>query len=276
MSTLTYRRFPAELSGDLPSADTAAWARARALGFLEDATSSATIGPARGWAAEGRVLHGLFADSTEALEREDAGPVATAATLEGRLDVGHGCDLPTVLVADVAVRMGHEGQGLMRVLMDHVSASAMAEGAAVMALHAAHSAIYERLGYAPATRSARVDVDVARFALRDRVAGRVCEVDPSRAADIERQVRGRGPARLGALGSSLGAGSPDADVRHIVHEAPNGSVDALLSFRFRGWSAEASVIEVVHDLGRLEGRGAQWQSDASTRIATTNRRPETP
>jgi hypothetical protein len=270
---LRYRRFPAQVSAGEPSPETAAWARSRSLGFLEDTSPSAVRGRAATWAAEGRVLHGLY-ESTEDRGGGAAEPVATVATLDARLDLGRGCELPTVLVADVTVRLGHEGQGLMRSLMEQVSAHAIAEGAAVMALHAAHPAIYERLGYAPATRSARVDVDVARFALRRRVDGRVREVDRSGAAEVEPQVRAIAPERLGRLDGLLGAGTGATDVRHLVHDAPDGSPDALMAFRFRGWTPEAQVIEVLEDLGSLEGRAALWQTVASTRIAATLHRAD--
>jgi hypothetical protein len=106
------------------------------------------------------------------------------------------------------------------------------------------------------------------------VGGRVREVDRAAAADIEPQVHAFGPERLGRLDSLLGAGTGATDVRHLVHEAPDGAPDALMAFRFRGWTPEAQVIEVLEDLGSPEGRAELWQTVASTRIATTLHRAD--
>jgi predicted acetyltransferase len=167
----------------------------------------------------------------------------------------------------------------MRRLMEAAAADATGAGVPLMALHAAHPALYERFGFAPAIRSVSVELDCARFGLRTRPAGAVHEADPRQADDVARAVAASsGPLCFGALRvadpPSPGRVRPDDGdrARCLVHADAAGQVDGVLTYAFQGWTPHAQVLEILSETcSTSDAHAALWQAAASTGIATTVR-----
>jgi predicted acetyltransferase len=200
------------------------------------------------------------------------------ATFEVGLNAGGHVDIPCTLIADVTVRATHQGRGLMRRLMQAVTVDASDAGAPLMALHAAHPALYQRFGFAPAIRSMSVELDCPRFSLRSRPAGAVHEADPRHADEMARTVaRSSRSFSFGALGITdppsgrgLRAGG-DGD-HCLIHSDDDGNIDGVLTYVFQGWTPQAQVLEILSEqYSATDAHAALWQTIASTGIATTVR-----
>ncbi|GAA4353781.1 GNAT family N-acetyltransferase [Angustibacter luteus] len=276
---LQHRAFPARCTDDGPDHQTIAWMTARFNGFLQDLPSAGQVAStAAAWQQEGRVLHAIYdvGSRPEAALGPDV-PVATAAVIEASLDAGGDTDIACTLVADVTVRPTHRGQGLMRHIMQAITTRARETGVPLVALHAAHPALYARFGFSPAVRSLSVEADCARFALRSQPSGTVHAADPRRAHDLARTVAAAsGDLRFGALtASSLVEHPPqgsDHATRCLVHVDDHGHVDGVLTYAFQGWTPQAQVLELRSETyAAVEAHAALWQTLASTGLASTVR-----
>ena len=119
------------------------------------------------------------------------------------------------MITDVTVAPTHRRRGLMRRLMTENLEAAVAADVPLAVLTASEGAIYQRFGFAPATREARLRVDTsARFRLRDRErdGGSVVMADPGdswppghrqRAAHAVTRALGR-PAYYGSAQATTG------------------------------------------------------------------------
>lgn len=247
-------------------------------GFLQPVPPSDQLGAiAAAWQDEGRTLHATYDLSPRPDAALDAEiPVATMATFEAGLDAGGPAAIPCTLIADITVRSTHQGRGLMRQLMRAVTMDASDAGVPLMALHAAHPALYARFGFAPAIRSMSVNLDCTRFGLRSRPAGAVHEADPIHADEMARAVaKSSSPSSFGAVGVT------DPTARHspregaegdrcLIHTDESGAVDGVLTYAFRGWTPEAQVLDVLSETySTANAHAALWQTIASTGIAGT-------
>jgi len=130
---------------------------------------------------DGATNRGVWESSD--LPMSDDVPVATFGHFVKTINTG-AQTIPAWMITDVTVAPTHRRRGLMRRLMTENLASAVAQGAPLAVLTASEGAIYQRFGFGPATREARVRVDTSpRFRLRDRPVdgGRVAMVDPTAA-----------------------------------------------------------------------------------------------
>jgi predicted acetyltransferase len=252
---------------------------ARFNGFLQPQPPADRLRAiAAAWQDEGRVLHAIY----DLRSRPDAAlgqdtPVATLATIEASLSAGGDADIPCTLIADVTVGATHQGRGLMRRMMEAVTNDAVDAGTPLLALHAAHPALYARFGFSPAIRSQSVELTCSRFALHSDPPGAVHEADLRRADELASALAAAaGVLRFGALAvarpSRVRPPEDDAATRCLVHADDDGNVDGVLTFLFRGWTPEAQVLEVVSEAySTIEAHAAHWQSISSTGIATTVR-----
>lgn len=157
-------------------------------------------------------------------------PVATYSSFDKRYNVGGGRTVPANLVSEVTVRATHRRRGLLRRMMLGDLAGARERGAAVALLTASEATIYGRFGFAPVNRSARLEVDTRRFALRRPAAGRVDVVTRERAAEafeavteaalvLKRGEFSRPAAHVRAFTGQVAfeTGEPDKAVRTLVH-----------------------------------------------------------
>lgn len=174
----------ATLDLDDESADNTArvhgWLEAVMRGFHH---SRASDGLRDKWLVAARVdgasNHGVWEPSD--LPMSDDVPVATFGHFVKTINAGADT-IPAWMITDVTVAPTHRRRGLMRRLMTDNLASAVAEGAPLAVLTSSEGAIYQRFGFGPATREARVRVDTSsRFRLRERPhdGGRVVMAGPA-------------------------------------------------------------------------------------------------
>ena len=108
-------------------------------------------------------------------------PVATFAHFTKSLNAGAAV-VDAWMISDVTVAPTHRRRGLMRRLMTENLDAAVAAGMPVAVLTASEGGIYQRFGFGPATREARVRVDTSSaFRLRRAPddGGRVVMADPA-------------------------------------------------------------------------------------------------
>ncbi len=253
---------------------------ARFNGFLQALPPADRLGAiAAAWQEERRTLHAIYdLDPRPVAALGDDLPVATVATFEAGLDGGGNAHIPCTLIADVTVRATHQGRGLMRRLMQAVATEVADAGVPIMALHAAHPALYARFGFAPAIRSVSVELECSRFGLRSRPGGAVHEADQRHAEDLARTVAtSERPFGFGALGVTHPSsrhvlrGDEHGD-RCLVHVDAGGNIDGVLTYAFAGWTPQAQVLEVRSETySTSDAHAALWQTIASTGIASTVR-----
>ena len=276
---MEYRSFPAQCTDDGPDPQTRSWMTARFHGFLEPLPAPGELAAiAAAWQDEGRILHAAYDDRERPAPALSSDvPVATVATLEGTLEAGGPVGIPCLLVADVTVNATHRARGIMRRLMQLLTSEAASAGVPMMALHAAHPALYARFGFAPAVRAASVEVACARFTLRNDPHGTVHEADPQQADELGRTVAAAaGAGQFGALAiKSPSAGEPTGEHaarRCLVHVDGDGAIDGVITYVFHGWTPQAQVLEVLSETyATMTAHAALWATLCSTGIATTVR-----
>ena len=208
--------------------------------------------------ADGAVNRGVW-DSPAAGLSADV-PVATFAHLVKPLNAG-AAQVPAWMITDVTVAPTHRRRGLMRRLMTENLEAAVAAGVPVAVLTASEGAIYQRFGFAPATREARLRVDTSsRFRLREREddGGRVVMTDPgaswpaletatARHHEVTRGALGR-PAyyEMGFKGFDWDEQGEDRKQRLAVRVGPDGEPDGFVAYTVKEDGDTAQVR--VHDL----------------------------
>ena len=141
--------------------------------------------------ADEAVNRGAWATPVAGLSNEV--PVATFGHFVKTINAGAAA-VPAWMITDVTVAPTHRRRGLMRRLMTDNLDSAVAAGVPVAVLTASEGAIYQRFGFGPATREARVRVDTSsRFRLRERAddGGQVAIVAPGEAWPLVEKVFAR-------------------------------------------------------------------------------------
>jgi predicted acetyltransferase len=187
-------------------------------------------------------------------------PVATFAHLVKSLNAGSAM-IPAWMVTDVTVAPTHRRRGLMRRLMTENLEAAVAEDVPLAVLTASEGAIYQRFGFAPATREARLRVDSSsRFRLRDREhdGGRVVMADPgdswpalatahARHHEVTRGALGR-PAYYEEWlkGYDWAEQGADRKLRLAVRVGPDDVPDGYVAYTVKE-NADAAEVK-VHDL----------------------------
>ncbi|WP_353953082.1 GNAT family N-acetyltransferase [Knoellia sp. S7-12] len=207
---------------------------------------------------DGATNRGVWESSD--LPLSDDVPVATFGHFVKTINTGAET-IPAWMITDVTVAPTHRRRGLMRRLMTENLASAVAEGAPVAVLTASEGAIYQRFGFGPATREARVRVDTsARFRLRERPVdgGRVVMVDPTAAwtslstvfarhHEVTRGSVGRPNYYESWLqGYDWEEQSEDRKQRLAVRFGPDGEPDGFVSYAIKeGDAVEVKVRDMV-------------------------------
>ncbi|MGR2753365.1 GNAT family N-acetyltransferase [Agromyces arachidis] len=244
--------------GDIASLD--AWIDADHRGFHHARPRDVGREYDRSVMSERRV-HGVF-DSTIA---EPAVPVATVSSWPTGLSVPGGRSVDGWAVSSVTVSPTHRRRGIARALMEAELATAKRAGAAVAMLTVTEATIYGRYGYAPAARSATVEIDRrrARWVGPD-APGRVHFVSPeslrTQAPAISRRAVARTPGEIdrwpGVLDRMLGLVDPESDssraLRAIRYDDEHGQAQGFATFRVTrepnqpGW-AEFDVLAAATD-----------------------------
>nr|WP_314843537.1 GNAT family N-acetyltransferase [uncultured Microbacterium sp.] len=160
------------LIDDDSDADTEAFLRAEARGFLDSEPTPEQIGADRASLSERRNI-GVF----ESDAAEGALPVATVNSWMTPLTVPGG-EIGMWAISAVTVSGTHRRRGIARNLLEGELRAASASGAAIAGLTASEATIYERYGFASAIPVARVSVDATRAGWSGPVAaGRVEYID---------------------------------------------------------------------------------------------------
>lgn len=116
--------------------------------------------------AENSVVRGVWDRPLPGVPAEV--PVATFAHFVKTINTG-ATIVPAWMITDVTVAPTHRRRGIMRRLMTENLAAAAESDAPVAILTASEGAIYQRFGFGPATREARLRVSTShRFRIRDR------------------------------------------------------------------------------------------------------------
>lgn len=250
-----------------PAADeeTAAWLEAAALTFHQPApTAEHMARVSASFAAEDRVLTGVYTACAPPGAWDVGRPVATYATFVKSMNVGGGRPLDVRLIADVTVRATHRRRGLLRTIISADLRRAAADGMAMAALRASEATIYERYGFGPAVLGRHVEVDTgAGFALRHPLAGHVEVTDPATLLEVSPKVFDRFHARTtGSITRqsfypSKIAGIwaedrplPDPSVRAALHYDAADRVDGYVTYRFverAGQPGAIEVVDIVHE-----------------------------
>lgn len=186
-------------------------------------------------------------------------PVATFAHFTKQLNAGAE-SIEAWMITDVTVAPTHRRRGLMRRLMTENLEAAVAAGVPVAVLTASEGAIYQRFGFGPATREARVRVDTSsRFRLRrgPHDGGRVVMADPAESWTAMSAAFDRHHAvTRGALGRpayyedwltgyDFGEQTENRRQRVAVRSGPDGRVDGYVVYEVKDGD-EPQV--KVHDL----------------------------
>lgn len=229
--------------------------------------------------ADGAVQRGVWERSAHPVSLHV--PVATFGHFVKTINVG-ARTIPAWMITDVTVAPTHRRRGLMRRLMNENLDAAVTDGAPVAVLTASEGSIYQRFGFGPATREARVRVDTSsRFRLRSRPddGGRVVMVDPSvawpflatvfaRHHEVTRGSVGR-PSHYESWlkGYDWDEQSEDRKQRVAVRFGPDGEPDGFVAYAMKH-ADDAAHVE-VRDLvtGTPTAHLALWQFLADIDLA---------
>jgi predicted acetyltransferase len=245
-------------SGDLAALD--AWIEADHRGFHHARPREVGRDYDRAVMAERRV-HGVYDPDIA----EPAVPVATVSSWPAGLSVPGGRSVDGWAVSSVTVSPTHRRRGIARALMEAELATAKRAGAAVAMLTVTEATIYGRYGYAPAAKSATIEVDRRRANwVGPDAPGRVHFVEPAslrdQAAAISRRAVARTPGEIdrwpGVLDRMLGLVDPESDssraLRAIRYDDEHGQPQGFATFRVTrepnhpGW-AEFDVLAAATD-----------------------------
>ncbi|KGN34885.1 acetyltransferase [Knoellia sinensis KCTC 19936] len=208
--------------------------------------------------ADGSVDVGVWESAD--LPLASAVPVATFAHFVKTLNAGAAV-IPAWMVTDVTVAPTHRRRGIMRRLMTENLESAVAQSMPVAVLTSSEGSIYQRFGFGPATRVAKVRVDTSeRFRLRERPndGGRVVMVDPATSWPILSAIFARAHAttrgsvdrpdyyEAARTGFDWDEMSEDRKQRIAVRVGPDGEADGYVAYVVKDEDAdEAEVRDLV-------------------------------
>ncbi|MFF8814089.1 GNAT family N-acetyltransferase [Streptomyces pactum] len=181
------------------------------------------------------------------LDRDTGRYVATFRSFPQQITAVGGRPVPADAISNVTVSPTHRRRGLLSRMMERDLRAAKERGDVVATLIAAEYPIYGRYGFGPATWATEWQVDVARAGLDPRYSG---PADGGRTELVDAgTVRAVGPelherlraARHGVIDrnerwwlQSTGAfpvpGEPWTEPFHVLHRAPDGTVEGLLTY----------------------------------------------
>lgn len=228
---------------------------------------------------DGAVSRGAWAAPVAGLSNDV--PVATFGHMVKTINAG-AATIPVWMITDVTVAPTHRRRGLMRRLMTENLDAAATAGAPVAVLTASEGEIYQRFGFGPATREARVRVDTSsRFRLRARPddGGQVVMVGPDEAWPLLEKVSARHhDVTRGSVGRPTyyeawlqgfdwDEMSEDRKQRLAVRLAANGEPDGFVAYAVKRSddTAEVEVRDIV--TSTPEAHLALWQFLADLDLA---------
>lgn len=185
--------------------------------------------------------------TTTYLAEFDGEPVGTARVYDFGLSLPGGAVVAVSGIGDLGVLPGFRGRGVFRALLERMLRDGTRRGHVAAVLYASEATIYGAFGFAPAARSKRVRVPVARARFRPDVQvapGRTQVLDPEHWMDVLPDVYERALTRRagevtrspelwtkvlsGSIGGDGHMGGDGAFV--MVHRDPTGSPDAYARY----------------------------------------------
>jgi predicted acetyltransferase len=166
--------------------------------------------------------------------------VATAGSFTSRLTVPGGAQVPMAAVTDVGVLPTHTRRGMGSALIRRQLEQTQERGEIVATLRASEATIYERFGYAIASSTAAVEVEMARARWRPTLpavdGGSVRFVDAKTSFDLLAEIYAKGAGvgridrpRLWWNGQRWQANETKDPLYVVVHGAP-GAEDGYLRY----------------------------------------------
>lgn len=228
-----------------------AWSQADQRGFHHPRPTDEQLAREVAVLRERRV-HAVY-DRTLA---EASVPVATVASWPTGLSVPGGRSVDGWAVGSVTVAPTHRRRGVARAIMLAELGNARTAGAAVAMLTATEATLYGRYGFAPAARTATIEVERARVDwIGADVPGRVQFVEPTAirpvAAQIVRRSVARTPGEIdrwpALVDHVLGLDHPDGEraraVRVARYDDARGQAQGFVAFRILREGFGAGVLE---------------------------------
>ncbi|WP_243224903.1 GNAT family N-acetyltransferase [Microbacterium sp. CIAB417] len=229
---LTYRLI--DTSSD---ADTEAFLRADARGFLDSDPSAEQIDGDRPGLTERRNI-GVF----PAAATEGSWPIATVNSWATPLTVPGG-EVEMWAISSVTVAGTHRRRGIARALLEGELRAAAGAGVPVAGLTASEATIYGRYGFASAIPVARVKIDTRRAGwIGPDVPGRVEYIDretlKAHLGALHEVARTQRPGQIAgwdgrwARMAGLSAGHPSATaIRGVHYRDADGAVRGVLAYK---------------------------------------------
>lgn len=203
-------------------------------------------------------------------------PVGTFVDFDRTLNAGGAEPLSARLITGVTVSPSFRRRGILRHMMTDCLQRAVQDRVPVAALTASEGGIYGRYGFGPATREAKVEVDLGESApdqlsLRGSGEGKVLMVDPTRLETTAKDVfAGYHAQTRGSVGrqeqywrvrtarwNPAERGGWNRKLRAAVHVLPDGAVGGYVTYTHQGWDTEPSTVAigdliVQNETSRLE------------------------
>jgi predicted acetyltransferase len=183
-------------------------------------------------------------------------PVATVASWPTGLSVPGGRSVDGWAIGSVTDAPTHRRRGVARAIMQGELANARTAGAAVAMLTATEATLYGRYGFAPAARTATLEIDRARVEwVGGEVAGRVQFVEPAAVRPVAAQLVRRSVARTpgeidrwpALIDHVLGLDHPDGEraraVRVARYDDARGLPQGFVAFHVVREGMGAGVLE---------------------------------
>ena len=187
-------------------------------------------------------------------------PIAAFASAVITMNAGAGI-VDSLVVQGIAVRPSHRRNGLLRHMMRHRLDETREQGLSCVVLSVSEGSIYGRYGFGIVNRQTDIEVDTAKFRIRDDVSvapGRIEFVHPSFLhGHFERISHAHQERYRGAHGRLEGHRmsftglwdrkdeGPSRTVRAVVHFDANDEPDGFAVFRHQGWSSTPVTTEVL-------------------------------
>ncbi len=249
-----------ELPLDTPEADPRweAYQDVFSFGFLGQRANGASVQNLRKQARDDHSTLDMVTASGPGISGRE--PIAAFTSAPFTMNSGAGI-VDCLVVQGIAVRPSHRRNGLLKRMMTHRLGIAREQGVGCSVLTASEGTIYARYGFGIVNRQTDIDVDTARFRIRDDVhvaPGAIEFVHPSfleghfdrisRAhQERYRGAHGRLAAhRLGFTGAwDRKEEGPSRSLRAVVHFDNNDQPDGFAVFTHQGWDSTPVTSDVL-------------------------------
>lgn len=233
-------------------ADTEAFLRADARGFLDSDPTAEQVADQRAALADRRNIGVFEADATVG-----TWPIATVNSWVTPLTVPGG-ELDMWAISSVTVSGTHRRRGIARALLEGELRAAASAGVPIAGLTASEATIYSRYGFAPAVPVARFKVDTRRAGwVGPDVTGRVEYIDRETLRDhlgtLHEVARTQRTGQIAGWPgrwqrtAGLSAGHPSATaIRGVRYRDAGGAVRGVMAYKLTDVAGFRFELEIQH------------------------------